>query len=355
MNVHKFFDRVNSSIAHGKVSAAQARVLLDDAKAAPAEAQLKVRAFLANSLRSHLDAFTPEAQRAFDTFINPTDGTAPLDDGLLVGADQPTSMADWSMYSEYSAALGKLFVKGPGAGDLKQGAAGDCYFDASIASLAWSHPALVRKMIAANPDGTVTVTFHQPNPDGTNTPVHITVDRALPMWAKDVGADAGKPVYDTSSTPTELWPALVEKAYAKWKGQSYDAIGHGGWPKDALGEVTGSPVTTLDTAATPPDELFNALTAALKARRPVVTYTHCDGSHADDFAATGTSDGTTNVVPAHAYSVLRAYERDGQRFVVVRNPWGMHEPGADGRNDGVFALPFSQFTRLYPSVSFTTA
>jgi hypothetical protein len=362
MNITKYFARVNQTMAHGHVNEAQARDLLDAAKAAstsssPAD-QAKLRAFLASSLGAHLDAFTPEAQKLFDGFINPA-GVDPIADGLQVGANQPANMQEWTSYSRYAAEYGKLFVKGPSGYDLKQGQAGDCYFDASIASVAWNHPADTRQLVQPNRDGTVTVTFHQPNPDGTFSPVKITVDRSVPGWAAEaldpsaVSTYAGKPLYDTSQSATELWPALVEKAYAQWKG-SYDTIGHGGMPANALGEVTGKPVTTIATADLPADQLFAQLSAASAAKHPIVCYTHCDGSHAEDFAATCTTNGETNVVPAHAYSLLRTTVENGQRFVVLRNPWGQQEPGADGRNDGVFKFPFDQFLKLYPSVSFTS-
>ena len=38
----------------------------------------------------------------------------------------------------------------------------------------------------------------------------------------------------------------------------------------------------------------------------------------------------------------------GQRMIVVlRNPWGNGEPGADGKDDGVFEMPLADFQRNY--------
>lgn len=49
-------------------------------------------------------------------------------------------------------------------------------------------------------------------------------------------------------------------------------------------------------------------------------------------------DGTTvnGLMGGHAYSVLRAVEFEGQRFVVIRNPWGNSEwtgPWSDGSKE----------------------
>ncbi len=56
------------------------------------------------------------------------------------------------------------------------------------------------------PDGTVTVTFHA---NGKKVP--ITVDADLP--ALDLPLVDRANVFGGSTTPGELWPALVEKAY----------------------------------------------------------------------------------------------------------------------------------------------
>ena len=52
----------------------------------------------------------------------------------------------------------------------------------------------------------------------------------------------------------------------------------------------------------------------------------------------------------HAYSVLGVEEKNGEKFVKLRNPWGQSEYGNDGKNDGFFSLPLSKFTELYASL-----
>ena len=57
------------------------------------------------------------------------------------------------------------------------------------------------------------------------------------------------------------------------------------------------------------------------------------------------------IIDGHAYSLLGVTEHDGQRFVILRNPWGSTEPGNDGKNDGVFELPLDKFAQQYTGVT----
>jgi hypothetical protein len=356
ISTRKLNEHLNQALSHGKVTQGQLTAILNGTGFSAQTAPVEVRQALAKALRANMDKFEPAAQRSLDAFINPS-GSELVNDGLQASASNPAGMLNYQAYTQYGPSYGKVFLKGARAGDLKQGAAGDCYFDCAMVSLAYTHPEQLKKMITSNSDGTVTVTFHQRNADGSLSNVPITVDRSLPHWTEAMGDAAGKQAYVTAAKSDELWPALVEKAFAQWKG-SYEAIGEGGWPAEALAAVTGQQVTTLDTTQTTPDDLFAQITAATQSKQPTVCYTYPNAGHEADFAATGTtvqSDGSllSGVVDSHAYSIFGTSTQDGQRFVTLRNPWGMHEPGSDGRDDGVFKLPLEQFMKLYPSVSFT--
>jgi len=71
------------------------------------------------------------------------------------------------------------------------------------------------------------------------------------------------------------------------------------------------------------------------------------GTHGTDQASLYTN---TGVYANHAYSVLGVEEKNGEKFVKLRNPWGQSEYGNDGKNDGFFSLPLSKFTELYSSL-----
>jgi hypothetical protein len=67
-----------------------------------------------------------------------------------------------------------------------------------------------------------------------------------------------------------------------------------------------------------------------------------------------------NLVPSHEYAVLGVGEKEGQKFVVLRNPWGRLSPrtaSVDGRkrvgveDDGVYALPATEFAMIFGDTS----
>jgi len=149
-------------------------------------------------------------------------------------------------------------------------------------------------------------------------PVEITITRELPGDAR-YGDD---PIHASSADKGELWPAWIEKAYAKWKG-SYNAIDHGGQAALALAALTGSDVSVTplsrysgpDTVehVTSPDEVFQKLRTALTQKKAITADTHrIEHDVAWD----------TSLVQGHVYSVLRVRQEGDQRFVYVRNPWG---------------------------------
>ena len=69
----------------------------------------------------------------------------------------------------------------------------------------------------------------------------VWVDAQFPCWRPKNSHGKHrrpKPIYATSSDHREIWPNVVEKAYAKVAG-SYEAIGRGGRIAPALETLTG--------------------------------------------------------------------------------------------------------------------
>lgn len=184
----------------------------------------------------------------------------------------------------------------------------------------------------------------------------------------------------------ELWVPLLEKAYAKAHG-SYSAIS-GGWPAEALFDLTGCPTETFGFEARRFDpEVFWATLLSYKDQRFLMAAS-CYATHKG-----------SGIVPGHAYSILdvrdlegvegvtisrqsgiqeffRASgpsaksgsecaalgERKARRLVKLRNPWGRREwsgsfsaksdewnaalrelLGATRRDDGTFWMPYAHF------------
>lgn len=244
----------------------------------------------------------------------------PLASGVI--ADPGLMAGPLGLPVKYRPANGTLFVGGVSERDISQGAMGDCYFLASLAAVAHAHPELIRDALRQNDDGTVTVTFH-----ANGKPVPITVDADLPALALPVLDRAN--LFGGSTTAGELWPALVEKAYAQWKG-GYDAIGHGGWMAPALEAITGKRADDYALKGLAADSVAAMIEKAAEQGRPMT-------------CSTGSSPAVRDLVPNHAYSVLGVVRHDGEAWVQLRNPWASAEVGRDGKVDGSFLLRASDF------------
>ncbi len=234
--------------------------------------------------------------------------------------------------AKWAATSGQLFVDGVSADDALQGSLGDCYAVSGFAALAAVDPTAISDAITDNHDGTCTVRFYKDSFLGLLTrgqqPTYVTVDTQMPT------TDGSTPAYAHGRDPKELWPLVLEKAWAKFDG-SYQSAGKGGSPVTVWQALTGrSGSMTLN--ATRGTGLFEQLQRTLAAGRPVAATTTLASSKA-----------TNGLVSQHVYAVLSVREEHGQQLVQLRNPWGHGEPGADGRNDGVFTLPFAEFKKHY--------
>jgi hypothetical protein len=240
------------------------------------------------------------------------------------------------------------------ASDVRQGAIGDCYLVAALAAVANSNPKAIQDAIKDNRDGTYTVRFYEVGWGGSKSETKVTVDADLP-------ANYGSPAYAKSTEKVdgkpnmELWPSLLEKAYAQWKG-SYNAIGHGGVSGDVMEALTGNRSQYSRTSGGG-DALWDKVKKAAEAKKPMTA-----GSGDKDDPKY--KDPKAGVYGWHAYTVLNAYEKkEGDKtvkYVTLRNPWAVRRRSSDAAavgdttNDtagGVFDLTWDEFRRLYDDVS----
>jgi hypothetical protein len=258
------------------------------------------------------------------------------------------------------AAEGPLFAAtGPSSDDVKQGMAGDCYFLASMASIANAKPDLIQKMISKNDDGTFMVTFKKLAANGTFTDVPVRVSNEIHLTNyRDAEGKvfAASTAYATSNSdsryvdkvPTHqeaaMWVPMIEKAFAKLSDGGFEKIGHGGDPAESLKLMLGQHTATFIITSLPPDDLFAKIKAAVAHRDPMVTATKTDMASLADFTNSG-------LVHGHAYSVLGVREQAGEQFIKLRNPWGKGEPGNDGKDDGVFEMKMSEYQKFFGSIS----
>lgn len=231
-------------------------------------------------------------------------------------------------------AQGSLFVSGVSVDDVKQGQIGDCYVPAAAAAIAHADPKAIEDAIRDNGDGTYTARFFV---NGTGEAQEVTVDADL--------YGSGSPKYGgTTARDGELWFSLLEKAYAAWRGD-YDVVAQGGSVGQMMSALLGRPNVEHWLAGRAPEDVYREVLAGVGAHRAMAA-----GTYGTVEAARYTNSG---LYANHAYSVLGAGEENGQRYVVLRNPWGSGEVGFDGRNDGVFRLPLERFVELFQVLNVT--
>lgn len=137
-----------------------------------------------------------------------------------------------------------LFPHPPSVHDVKQGAIGDCYFMAGLASIVAQNPEAVKNMIRDNGNGTVTVKLYDVQAqDGHKTfaPKFLTFDKSVLHTDYAIREHASK------DAP---WVALLEKAYAIHTG-SYARMGEGGFASDVYEAMLGQPAQKQEIQSKP--------------------------------------------------------------------------------------------------------
>jgi hypothetical protein len=289
--------------------------------------------------------------------VNNTDfsevaGTTTVEGAPQIQISDPTVWSKKHVDNDGKATLstnrfsGPLFIDGPSMEDVKQGNLANCYFASAAASIAHTDAEKLQEIIQDNGDGTYTFTFQKRDFYGRMTPKKVTVDADLyvksegsstPMYGNSNGAERGL-------DKMELWFPLLEKAYAAFKGNAYDNIGNGGTPSDVMAEVLGAQTSYDKLTPRSADRIWNNLKEAQENGWPATATTYGkDSAEAERYAG-------ERVYPWHVYSVMGVEEKDGEKFVKIRNPWGNTEPGYDGKNDGIFTLSLERFTHFYMGV-----
>jgi hypothetical protein len=320
---------LNSSLRHGKLTEAQVKNTIGDPKELQAQVRHELRALLA----SQSDGFEPAARAALEAALKVPEKT--FDPSLArLSAFQRIDNTG-VQFTEIPG--GQLFVGGISPSDVAQGRLGDCFFLATLAGFAQTKPEVLREAIVDNGNGTFTARFFEVDSVYGHQPVYVTVDSDIPTLN-------GLPMY--AQTPYgELWPAMLEKAYAKFRG-SYGSIGNGGLPGEVVFALTGEAPSTRLVALTSAKRTFERVNEALGKGKPVMVATLSDSLKPRSMPVAG-------IVPGHVYTVMRAFEQDGEKFIEVRNPWGVQPEvvtprGVIASSNGTFALTRDEFKAAFP-------
>lgn len=292
--------------------------------------------------------------------------------------------------------IGDIFEKpkfyaggGPNIRSTRQGAEGDCWFISSLGSLCVDEedPLLIEKIcpVRARNErvGVYGFVFYRdgewfseivddklylstPDYDDCTDEKRIAWDRSHSRldvetrkkeFGKTFQCNSDALFYGSSADPNETWVPLLEKAFAKAHGD-YGAI-DGGLQGEAVEDLTGG-VTTMILSADvlDVDELWTD--GLLKVNKQylfgAMTRTY---ENSNDINRQGIED-------SHAYTVMKAVEYNGERLVMIKNPWGESEwsgPWSDGSkewtpealkdlefqfgDDGIFWMPYEDFLMRY--------
>jgi hypothetical protein len=286
------------------------------------------------------DQFTMEGSAKMEAFLsNKLKGAMVLDDPTPVnplGVRDPAVLkGDVNKLRQTVIKGGELVKNGVSGTDVMQKYLADCYLIAAMSSVAKVNPELIEKAFTKRTDGTYDVTLYEQK-GAKWVPVKVRIDADLPH------NDWLHLNYASGRDEQELWPALLEKAFAQRAG-SYAAI-EGGVPGDAMSALTGRPssLTDFQAAGVKAEQVFADLELAMKEKRPATASTYGESSNAKYTNSGLYSD--------HAYSVFGVETVGGKKYVQLRNPWGESEPANNGRDDGVFKMELSQFMKMFANV-----
>ncbi|OHE93421.1 calpain family cysteine protease [Colletotrichum orchidophilum] len=245
-------------------------------------------------------------------------------------------------------------LNGYSSSDIKQGANGDCWWLAAVATIAHRKDLMEKVCVARDEECGVYGFVFQRDGEWISTVIDDN------LYLKESDFDYYGDVYDASGKKArqhrkrlqtgsdalyfarcedqnETWLPLLEKAYAKVHGD-YEAIS-GGWPGEAVEDMTGGVTSTIATnRVLRKDRLWKELISA-------------DGEFVFALAAMGTGWDwqKSGLALGHAYSILQSREEvdeDGKkvRLVQIRNPWGERSDGGVGEWNGPWSDGSKQWT-----------
>jgi hypothetical protein len=216
---------------------------------------------------------------------------------------------------------GDFFEEGTELTDPIQGSVGNCYFIAALASVAWARPHVIaqrnRTTGLGQHDFVDMIEFYK-----GGKPERVEVTELLPL-----NSPGNTFIYARSSEAGEIWPAIYEKAYAKWKtndpGDKPDILKTwGGDPVRALAELTGLTPYYQSTSGLSAHDIWQKVRAnciSMKTFNPMVAWTYGSSPSPD------VNYGNAHIAANHAYSILGWQYANNQEYIVLRNPWGTYE------------------------------
>lgn len=209
---------------------------------------------------------------------------------------------------------------------VRQGSIGNCYFEATLASLSVSNPEAIVRMVTDHGNGIFEVKF-----PGADFPVMVTAPSETEMGLFNQGSEYG------------TWACVMEKAFGEYKSlignadrslTMQEGADGGGQPSFAFRILTG--VDARDVYSSDPAVVRDVLSTAIVQKKAIATNTPNSGP-GEHF----TKDGFAT---RHAFSVI-AFDPDGPDggTITIRNPWA----GPDGTPQGAMNISVQQYTEQF--------
>lgn len=239
-----------------------------------------------------------------------------LDDGNRSGQEYADGGAGMDFNADVVAVAGTSYT------DIRQGNLPTCGFLSSLSGLA-----------RTGSNFTQWISYAGFTSDGT--PQYNVSFWTGARWTQvRVNFDGNLTGNDTTPTAEgESWVVLMERAWVQYHGNAGRT-----YPHEAIFALTGRSSAVQYSLG---DADFNRISSALARNQLVVT-------------ATGTSPYSNMLVENHAYTVVGVWGSGSNRWVQVRNPWGVDGRVASGdAADGLIWLRWSDFTASMRYLSIT--
>jgi hypothetical protein len=222
---------------------------------------------------------------------------------------------------------GSLWGTGPTMQDINQGSVGDCYYLATLQSLAYEQPTKLEEYAVDLGDGTYAVEFNRG--DAGATYVRVDGDMAAGGWSGLA--------YAHPQPGGPIWAEIFEKAYAFYRsGQNTYASLNSGWTGTVFYDM-GISITGFSSMQS---NIFSQITTALANHKAVAAVTN------------GSIPAGIPIIASHAYSVVSTSVVGGVDYITVRNPWGVDGAGNDSNTqDGLVTITLAQFGQAFTSGS----
>lgn len=214
---------------------------------------------------------------------------------------------------------GEFFECATEFSDPVQGAVGDCYFIAALSSIAWARPYVIAERTCATglnqKNFLDMIEFYN---NGNTAKVEIT--QLLPMVSNMF-------IYARSSEVGELWPALYEKAFAKWATKDTTDTPDilkiaGGDPVGALSRLTSLAPNYRSNSSLSAHDIWQTVRGnciSCKTFNPMVAWTYGTSPSPDvDYSS-------AHIAANHAYSIFGWAYNNNQEYIILRNPWGCYD------------------------------